>query len=177
MREGSRQANQKWRYIHHQVDNHLATADRAGINKRKLANWECPNRVGLREGARGEGKGGEEGGKVTHLGLLRKIFNCLLDDSTAECLKSQAHNVPFQQVAQSLHLVTVAKIKELLYHVVAKHVAHQLNDVWLELGENLGLLFISCHLQVLLNEPKSMLGRKRYTNSFNNYPSPFQIWL
>ena len=85
MREGSRQANQKWRYIHHQVDNNLATADGAG---RKLANWECPNRVGLREGARGEGKGGEEGGKVTHFGLLRKIFNCLLDDYTALSLKT-----------------------------------------------------------------------------------------
>lgn len=67
-------------------------------------------------------------------------------------------------VGQDLFLRLVAMFKELLYHVIAKHIGHQLQGVRLDFPEDLFFLVAVRRLQLLLNETRAMLIATKFNN-------------
>jgi hypothetical protein len=59
--------------------------------------------------------------------------------------------------SQNLLLLLVAMLEELLNHVVAKDVGHQLQGIWKNFAKQLLLLVAIGRFQLLLNEPRAML--------------------
>jgi hypothetical protein len=54
-------------------------------------------------------------------------------------------------------------LEDLLNHIVAKYISHQLQGIWLDFTEDLVLLIAIGRLKFLLNEPGTML----ITTEFN----------
>lgn len=65
--------------------------------------------------------------------------------------------MPLHLVCQNLLLGLVAMFEELLDHVVAKDIRHQLERVWKDLTEDLFFLVAVRILKLLLDEPRTML--------------------
>ena len=59
-------------------------------------------------------------------------------------------------------------LEELLYHVVAKDVRHQLQGVWLDLIKDHLLLFARRSFQLLLDEARAMLVTAELDGVANN---------
>lgn len=77
----------------------------------------------------------------------------LLHDAASIHLQRQMEDVAFHLVGQDLLLGLVSMLKELLYHIVPKDVAHQLKRVRQYFAEDLVLLVAVGRLQLLLDEP------------------------
>ena len=81
----------------------------------------------------------------------------LLNNTASVHLDRELGDVALHLVCQLLLLRLVAMLEELLDHVVAKHVGHQLKGVGVDLGEELGLLVAIRRLQLGLDEPRAVL--------------------
>lgn len=60
-------------------------------------------------------------------------------------------------VRQNLLLSLVAMLEQLLYHIISKHIGHQLQTVRLDFSENLLLLITVGSFKLLLDEPRTVL--------------------
>lgn len=76
----------------------------------------------------------------------------LLHNSAAIHLSAESEDMPLHAVGQDLLLVLVSMLKELLDHVIAEDVGHQLHRILLDLAEDSVLLLAFSRLQLLLNE-------------------------
>jgi hypothetical protein len=88
----------------------------------------------------------------------------LLDNTTPIHLGGQSKHMPLHLIGKNLFLRLVAMFKKLLDNIVAKHICHQLQAVGLNFTEHLLLLVAIRCLQLLLNEPRTML----ITTELNN---------
>lgn len=92
------------------------------------------------------------------------IDSHLLHDPATVHLQAEAEDVPLHATGQDLLLILVPVLKELLNHIVAKDVSHQLHRVLLDLAEDSIFLLALGGLQLLLDET----GGELVTRKFND---------
>ena len=79
-------------------------------------------------------------------------------------LSREGKNVALHLVGQDLFLRLIAMFKKLLYYIIAKHIGHQLQGVWLDLSKHLFFLVAVRSLQFLLNESRAVLIAAKFNN-------------
>jgi hypothetical protein len=88
----------------------------------------------------------------------------LLHYPAAVHLCRQRHDMTLHLIGKDLLLRLIAMLEEFLDHIIAEHIGHQLDRVWLYLGKNLVFLIRIGILQFLLNEARAVL----ITTEFNH---------
>ena len=71
-------------------------------------------------------------------------------------------------IRQDLLLRLITVFEELLDHIIAEHIRHQLYGVWVYLAKDLVLLVAVSGLEFLLNEPGAMLVATEFDNMVIN---------
>lgn len=81
----------------------------------------------------------------------------LLDHTTPVHLARQAQYPILHLIRKHFLLRLVAMLEELLDHIIAEDICHQLNGIGLDLPKDLILFVAVCRLELLLNEAGSVL--------------------
>ena len=89
--------------------------------------------------------------------ISEDVLQSLLNDTAAVHLSRQSKNVTPHLVGEDLLLSLVTVLEQLLNHVVAKDIGHQLQAVRLNLAEDLFFFVTVGSLQLLLNEAGAVL--------------------
>lgn len=87
----------------------------------------------------------------------RVYVSHLLNDSASIRLHSKVCELALHYPGQHLLLDLAAVLEEFLDDVVAKNVLHELDSIGLDLSEDLVLLVAVRRLELLLNEPRTLL--------------------